>query len=495
VIVIWPVLADPVPESATFCGLPLALSVKLSVALRVPAAVGLNCTLAEQLEEAARLVVHVLPASTKSPAFVPEIATLLMVMAEESPFDNVADCAALVAPMVVLANVRLDGLAETVALPPVPSPVRVTLCGLPVAESLNVRIAERFPFVVGAKTTDAAQLAEAASEAPHVLLLIWKSPGFVPEIATLLIVIADVPLFVSVAAFGAPLFPTATDTQFSVVGDTVAVPELVVPVPESATFCGLPVALSVKLRVALRLPEAPGLNVTDAVQLADAASVLPQVLLDMAKSAAFVPEIATLLMVIDDVSPFFRVADCAAVVEPTVVLAKVSEAGLADTVPLVEVPVPVKATFCGLPLPESLKLSVAARAPVAVGAKTIFAVQLAEAASDDPQVLLKTLKSAAFVPVIVMLVIVIADAFVLLSVTTFCAPVFPSATETQLRLVGEADTAAKALAWSTPATKTLFEANLNALVKAERGERSQNDRRRVRMAPPIENAICLSKKC
>ena len=49
-----------------------------------------------------------------------------------------------------------------------------------------------------------------------------------------------------------------------------------VPVPERLTVCGLPLALSVMLTEAVRLPLAEGVNVTLIVQLAPAASELPQ---------------------------------------------------------------------------------------------------------------------------------------------------------------------------------------------------------------------------
>jgi len=443
VIVTWPVLAVPVPVNATFCGLPLPLSVKLSNALRVPAAVGLNVTEAEQLDDAARLAPHVLLAIAKSPAFVPEIPTLLIVIADDVPFVNVADCAALVAPTVVLANVRPVGLADTLPDPPVPSPVSATLCGLLVAESLNTRVAARFPMVVGAKTIVAVQLADAASEDPHVLLLIRKSPGFVPDIAMLLIVIVLVPLFVSVTGFGPPLLPTATFTQFKLVGETLALPEPDTPVPESVTFCGLLLAPSAKLSVADRAPDAPGLNVIDTVQLAELPRLLPQVLLEMAKSPAFVPEIATLLIAIDDDSPFVSVVDFAALVDPTVTLPNAIDVGLTETVPLAETPVPVSAT---VPAPEPLKFIVALRVPVAVGAKTTFTVQLDDAASDVPHVLLKTLKSPGLAPVNVMLLIVIAEVLVLERVTTLCPLVFPSATVAHVSLVGDTETAARQFA-------------------------------------------------
>ena len=49
------------------------------------------------------------------------------------------------------------------------------------------------------------------------------------------------------------------------------------PVPERLTVCGLPLALSVMLTEAVRLPLAEGLNVTLIVQWAPAATELPHV--------------------------------------------------------------------------------------------------------------------------------------------------------------------------------------------------------------------------
>jgi hypothetical protein len=76
----------------------------------------------------------------------------------------------------------------------------------------------------------------------------------------------------------------------------------------------------------------------------------------------------------------------------------------------------------------------------------MFAVQLAEAARLVPQVLLKIVKSPGLVPENAMLLMVMAVVPVFVSVTTFCAPLPPTATAAQLRLVGEAVTAAKQLA-------------------------------------------------
>ena len=60
------------------------------------------------------------------------------------------------------------------------------------------------------------------------------------------------------------------------VGETLT--RAAVPVPERLTVCGLPLALSVMLTEAVRLPLAEGVNVTLIVQLAPAATELPHVL-------------------------------------------------------------------------------------------------------------------------------------------------------------------------------------------------------------------------
>ena len=96
----------------------------------------------------------------------------------------------------------------------------------------------------------------------------------------LVIVIAAVPLFVSVTGFWPPTPPTGTLVHVRLDGlaTTLPVPVELVPVPESATVCGLLVAVSVKLSVAVRVPVAAGLNRIVAVQLADAARLEPHVL-------------------------------------------------------------------------------------------------------------------------------------------------------------------------------------------------------------------------
>jgi hypothetical protein len=61
------------------------------------------------------------------------------------------------------------------------------------------------------------------------------------------------------------------------------------------------------------------------------------------------------------------------------------------------VPVPERLTVCGLPVASSATLREALRVPVAAGLKVTLIVQLAPAATLDPQVLV-WVKSPALVP-------------------------------------------------------------------------------------------------
>ncbi len=91
-----------------------------------------------------------------------------------------------------------------------------------------------------------------------------------------------------------------------------------IPVPLRATLWGLPPALSVMFRLALRLPVALGVKEALRAQLAPAASVLGlsgQLLVEL-KSAELVPLRVTLPMVSGAFPLLVRVTDC----DPLVVL-------------------------------------------------------------------------------------------------------------------------------------------------------------------------------
>ena len=78
------------------------------------------------------------------------------------------------------------------------------------------------------------------------------------------------------------------------------------PVPERPTDWGLPVALSVTARAAERLPAAEGVKVTLMMQLAPAASELPQLLV-WAKSLALMLKTAMLEMLKTELPELLRV--------------------------------------------------------------------------------------------------------------------------------------------------------------------------------------------
>ena len=87
------------------------------------------------------------------------------------------------------------------------------------------------------------------------------------------------------------------------------------PVPVSATVCGLPGSESAMLTEAVRVPEAVGAKVTEIVQLAPCASELPQAFV-CEKSAALAPVMLMLLMVKLALPVLLRVTLCAELVVP-----------------------------------------------------------------------------------------------------------------------------------------------------------------------------------
>ena len=392
----------PIPERATVCGLLEATSVKARVAVRVPTACGLNTTVAEQLADVARLAPQVVLETAKSAGLVPVMAMPLSVREKPRPLDSVADCSALANPIAVLVNKRDDTLAVT--LPLVPRPLSATVCGLFPSESLKFNVAEREPVAVGPKTTLAVQLANGASVVPQVLLKIEKSLAFAPPKLMLLMLMMVVFPFVSVATFCPPLFPIATDAHVIPVGEIEVAPAgAAAPVPERVTACGLLVAESVKLRAALRVPVAPGLNTTVTVQVTGAARVAPQVVPETVKSAELAPMTAMLAMLRVAPPVFDKVTVWGTLADPTVVPAKVRLTGDAEAVLVGANPVPEIATDCGLFEAESVKVRIALRTPAADGLKTMVAEQLAETPRLAPQVVPETTKSPALAPVTVML--------------------------------------------------------------------------------------------
>src|SRR5262245_21022195 len=171
----------------------------------------------------------------------------------------------------------LVGASVTAGAGATPVPLSPTVCGLPAALDEMLTVAVRAPAAVGVNVTEIVQLAPAASVAGlSGQLLSWaKSPALAPASPMLEITSGARPEFVNVTLCAALVVPTSWLPKPRLVGDRLTAG--VVPVPLSGTVCGLPTALSLMLTLAVRLPAADGVKVTEIVQLAPTASVPGQV--------------------------------------------------------------------------------------------------------------------------------------------------------------------------------------------------------------------------
>ena len=262
------------PESDTFWGLLEALSATVTAALLRPVAFGVKVTVIVHVPVVGMLAGQLL-VSAKSPGFVPVIVMLVIASVPPPLSVRVMFCAALVVPTFWVANVRDFGLSIT--LGSTPEPVRLIVCGLPIAVSVTWTEALRPPVARGANVTVIVHLAPAFNEDGQ-LFVCAKSVGFAPVILMLLIVTAAVPVLVRVATFDGLVAPTFTFPKFRDAGESVTV-AAGIPVPVSPTLCGLPIALSLMVTNPVNVCPAAGVKVTLMVQLAPAASVLPHVLL------------------------------------------------------------------------------------------------------------------------------------------------------------------------------------------------------------------------
>jgi hypothetical protein len=197
----------------------------------------------------------------------------------------------------------------------VAAPDSATDCGLPGALSVIVTAAIRLPAAVGLNVTLIEQLPPAATLAPQLSVLL-KSPALAPPSTRLLILSAPFPLSVRVTLCGLLLEPATWLEKDRLLLDRLTAAAVTEPVPDSATDCGLPAALSVIVTAAVRLPAAVGVKVTLMVQLPPAATLAPHVLL-CAKSPAFIP-VTPMLDIVSELPPLLlSVTVCAALALPT----------------------------------------------------------------------------------------------------------------------------------------------------------------------------------
>jgi hypothetical protein len=233
------------------------------------------------------------------------------------------------------AMVNPDELEETeTASPP---PLKAAVCGEPLALSMIVRVPVRLPAAVGVKVTEIEQPAPAAILAPQVFVSV-KSPDAAIDVMDK----AAVPELITVTACAALLVPSACEAKVRLVAESVtagAVTPEVVPVPLKAAVWGEPLALSVTVRVPVRAPAAVGVKVTEIVQLAPAATLVPQLLVS-AKS----PDAAIELSVRAAWLELVSFTACAVLDVPVVCEAKVRLVGDSVAVGVAATPGPLSAT-------------------------------------------------------------------------------------------------------------------------------------------------------
>jgi hypothetical protein len=251
-----------------------------------------NVTEIVQLAPAATLLPHVF-VWLNSAALAPPMTMLVIDNVPEPPFESVMVCGPLVVFTFWFPNETLEGVSETCATP-APLPLRGAVWGEPVALSETEINAERAPTACGVNVTVIVQLAPAATLVPHVF--VWpKSPALLPVTVIPPIERGPEPPLVSVIVFGGLVVLTFWSANDKVEGlkATWATP---VPVPLRAAVWGEPAASSVTVSEADRDPAACGENVMEIVQLAPAATLVPQSLVWL-NSAALVPTIKMLLIV------------------------------------------------------------------------------------------------------------------------------------------------------------------------------------------------------
>jgi hypothetical protein len=259
---------SPPPLSETVCGELVALSVIVSVPVRVPATVGSNVTEIMQLAPVATLVPQFW-LTEKSPETVMEVKANGAV--PESV--NVTTWAALVIPKGAGENVRLVGESVTPGVVgTTPTPLNAIACVEPLALSAMVIVPVRVPATVGVNVTDSVQVPPAATLVPQFWVSV-KSPDAVIDDS----VRAALPEFVRETSCAALVVPVVCDEKVRLVVERVAVGIAATPVPVKETACGDPVALSVIVSVPARLPFTVGAKAIEIVQLFPAVKLVPQV--------------------------------------------------------------------------------------------------------------------------------------------------------------------------------------------------------------------------
>ena len=220
-----------------------------------------------------------------SPAFAPEIVSTEITSGAVPLFVTISDCGVVVRPTNWFPKPIVD--AEKLMAGAVPVPLRPIACGLPVALLARVRVADSSAAVDALNVTGTVVFAPGATEIGRAGAGKVKSAALPPATDTAEITRFAVPLLVMVRVSGALAVFLSCLPKLRAAG--LAANPGAVPVPESATACGEPLALSAMFSVAARLPVAAGVNDTVTVVCEPGATVIGSVGAVEVKSAAFAP--------------------------------------------------------------------------------------------------------------------------------------------------------------------------------------------------------------
>jgi hypothetical protein len=210
------------PETEKDCVPPGALSVRVTVALRVPAACGANVTFTAHVAFTATGLPTQVLVCEKSPGFGPAKATPVTLSGPVPVLVTVIACGPAVDPTVVVpVKVKDVGVNETNGAAAVLVPDNASVCGLVAALSVTCSVALNDPALAGLNVTVIEQFAFAASVDEHVFVC-PKLVLLVPLIAIELIASDAVPLFVSVNVCGVLFDPAVALNAPAAAGKSTA---------------------------------------------------------------------------------------------------------------------------------------------------------------------------------------------------------------------------------------------------------------------------------
>ena len=188
--------------------------------------------------------------------------------------------------MPVVCDGKIMLLRDRVTMVPVPTMGAVWGLAPPLSKKLSLALSGMLNE--GRNFTVTVQVVLPAKLPLHVFEAMTKSPALVPVIVIPLKFNVAVPWLATDTVRPALIVPTSCGEKLRAEGDSVTA----VPVPLRLTVWGLPLALSLMVRVPIRDPTAVGLNATLIVQLVCGARMVPQVFAGIMKS----PEATMLLM-------------------------------------------------------------------------------------------------------------------------------------------------------------------------------------------------------